>query len=590
VESKRLPTLAAGGETVRLPASRLDTLLEQLGELLVPRLELEDGLTELKALRGDVEAWQREWRKVRPQLRQLERDGALASLRPLVRFLERNESNLMTLVPKLSRLQDRIAGPTGQLGSLTDDLQTDVKRFRMLSFGHLGDGLERVTRDLARSLGKEARLVLIGSDTELDRRAVEEMKDPLVHLLRNALDHGIETPEERQRLNKPSLGSVVVAAAQRGGTVVIEIEDDGAGIEPESIRRAAIERGLITEAEVAAMNDREVLRLVFHPGFSTKVDVSEVSGRGVGLDVVARNVERLGGRVDIQSTPGSGTRFVVTLPLTLATTRALLVEAGDAVYAVPLAAVQCVLRAERLTSMGGRLMLEHEGNAIPVAPLATLLDAGVAPAPASAGIGMTFAIVAVGAQRVALMIDRVLGEQEIVVRPLPFPTLRVRHHAGATILGSGRVVPILNAADLVRAVSKSGPTPAPARPAEVKPRRRRVLVADDSLTTRTLERYILEAAGYEVVLAGDGAEALALLQEKGCDALVSDVDMPGLDGIALTLRVRAEPKLRDLPVILVTSLDSALDRERGLQAGADAYVVKSSFDQDQLLRTIRELV
>jgi two-component system chemotaxis sensor kinase CheA len=192
-------------------------------------------------------------------------------------------------------------------------------------------------------------------------------------------------------------------------------------------------------------------------------------------------------------------------------------------------------------------------------------------------------------QRVALLIDRVVGEQEIVVKPLPYPLRRVRHIAGATILGSGRIVPILNVADLLRGAARSVPMLVAPPAAEPLRQRQRVLVADDSLTTRTMERYILEAAGYEVELAGDGAEALALLQERGCDVLVSDVEMPGLDGIELTERVRAEPSLRDLPVILVTSLDSATDRERGLQAGADAYIVKTSFDQDQLLRTIREI-
>jgi two-component system chemotaxis sensor kinase CheA len=318
--------------------------------------------------------------------------------------------------------------------------------------------------------------------------------------------------------------------------------------------------------------------------------VTEVSGRGVGLDVVARNVERLGGRVDVESDRSSGTRFTVTLPLTLATTRALLVESGDALYALPTAAVEQVLRPERLGSIGGRPMLEYGGTAIPVVTLAKLFGTPPGKTTVASAAPPTLVLVGSGLQRVALLIDRVVGEQEIVVKPLPYPVVRVRHVAGATILGSGRIVPILNVADLLRGAARSGSTdvaPAIAAPAR---RRQRVLVADDSLTTRTMERYILEAAGYEVELAGDGAEALALLQERDCDVLVSDIEMPGLDGIELTTRVRAEPRLRDLPIILVTSLDSATDRERGLQAGADAYIVKTSFDQDQLLRTIREIV
>ncbi len=588
----RASLVADTGETIRLPAARLDALMEQLGELVIPRLELHDGLTELAALRVEAEAWQREWRRLRPQLRQLDNEGALGNLRPLVRFLERNETNLTSLAPRLNAVHARLAGPTADLGVLTDDLQTHVMRFRMLPFGQLSATLERTVRDLTRSLGKEARLVLVGSDTEIDRRALEDMKDPLLHLLRNALDHGLEVPAERQRLGKPAIGSVVVAATQRGNTTVIEVEDDGAGISVAAVRQSAIDRGLATEAELAGMHERDVLRLIFLPGFSTRSDVTPVSGRGVGLDVVARNVERLGGRVDVESQPAGGTRFTVTLPLTLATTRALLVESGEALYALPTASVERVLRPPELGSIGGRPMLESDGAAIPVVALSTLFG-DAEPAKKTSATNTTawptLILIGSGQTRIALLVDRLIGEQEIVVKPLPFPVVRVRHFAGATVLGSGRIVPILNVADLLRGAARSAPTPVAPLVAEPRQRRQRVLVADDSLTTRTMERYILEAAGYEVMLAGDGAEALALLHEQGCDVLVSDVEMPGLDGIELTARVRAEPSLRDVPIILVTSLDSAADRERGLQAGADAYIVKTSFDQDQLLRTIREI-
>jgi two-component system chemotaxis sensor kinase CheA len=303
-------------------------------------------------------------------------------------------------------------------------------------------------------------------------------------------------------------------------------------------------------------------------------------------------VERLGGRVDVESQLGGGTRFTVTLPLTLATTRALLVESGEALYALPTAAIDQVLRANHVGTIGGRPVFEHDGAAIPLVSLAVLF--GALPAPGKTAAGALSALpllvlLGAGPQRVALQVDRVVGEQEIVVKPLPYPVMRVRHIAGATILGSGRIVPILNVADLLRDAAHSVPTHVAPSVVEPRKQRQRVLVADDSLTTRTLERYILEAAGYAVELAGDGAEALAILQERPCDVLVSDVEMPGLDGIELTARVRAEPLLRDLPVILVTSLDSATDRERGLHAGADAYIVKTSFDQDQLLRTIREI-
>ncbi|MHB8619628.1 MAG: chemotaxis protein CheA, partial [Chloroflexota bacterium] len=308
------PARAAGGggETIRLPAARLDQLLDELGELVVPRMQAADGLSGLVALRGEVEGWQREWRKTRPLLRQLEHEAKLPSLRPLLRFLELNERSLMSLGPRLGMLHPKLAGATEQLAAMTDRLLTDVKRFRMVPFGLHAAGFERVVRDLARSLGKDARLVLVGADIELDRWVLEQMRDPLLHLLRNAVDHGLEQPAERERMGKPRLGTVTVAASQRGATIVIEVSDDGAGVDVEGLRRAAIQRALVSESEVAGMDEGQVLRLMFLPDLSTSGDVSEVSGRGVGLDVVARNVEHLGGRIDVEATPHRGSRFIIT--------------------------------------------------------------------------------------------------------------------------------------------------------------------------------------------------------------------------------------------------------------------------------------
>jgi two-component system chemotaxis sensor kinase CheA len=590
--------LPGGGasETVRVPAARLDEILDELGELVMPRLQVGEVLTALGALRGDVERWQRDWRKLRPSLRQLEREELHTSFRLLLRFLERNETALSSLAAELAALHARLAGPTAMLSMLTDDLLADVKRLRMVPFGNLRESLERVVRDLTRKSGKPAQLALFGADTELDRRVLEELKDPLVHLLRNALTHGIEPPNERQRLSKPSVGSVVITATQRGGTISIEIEDDGAGLDVGAIRHVAAAGGLIREAELSAMSDHDVARLIFLPGLSTSREINEIAGRGVGLDVVARNVERLEGQVDVETMLGRGTRFIITLPLTLATTRAILVESGGMIYALPTAAVQRLIRVDpvhtRFGRIGGQPVLEHDGMALPVTTLSAVFDARATVAVTEQDVPPILALLAAGTQHVALALDRVTGEQEILVKPLGYPLQHVRYIAGATILGSGQIVPILNAAELVRAAAKSRGTAlqiSTSRQTEER-RRLRVLVADDSITTRTLERYILEAAGYEVELAGDGAEALALLHERGCDVLVSDVQMPELDGISLTARVRAEAKFRELPVILVTSLDSEEDRERGLHAGADAYIVKSAFDQDHLLRTIGELV
>ena len=583
-------TATGRGETIRLPAARLDQLLDQLSELVIPRMEASDGLTKLEALRVDVEAWHREWRKARALARQLEQHAKLPELRPLLRFLELNERNLVSLGARFGTLQPQLAGATDQLATMTGRLLADTKRFRMVQFGQHAAGLDRVVRDTARTLGKDARLVVRGADVELDRWVLEQVRDPLLHLLRNAVDHGLEDAAERQRRDKSKVGTVTVAAAQRGATMVIEVSDDGRGADAPGLRRAALERALVSESDAAEMDDEQALRLMFLPGLSTSDSVSEVSGRGVGLEVVARGVEQAGGRIKVEATPGQGTRFIITLPLTLTNTRAVLVEVGDAPYALPTTAVERVLIPKQLGVVGGRPALEYEGAVIPVLALRALLRVDGDSPHAGGDRQPILALLSAGGRRVAVAVDRVLGEEEIVVKPLGFPLLRPRYFAGATILGSGRVVPILNATDLVQASSTNGgmyPETSPTDSVRPSPR---VLVVDDSLTTRTLERYILEAAGYQVMLAADGVQALELLHDESCDVLVSDIDMPELDGIALTAKVRGDPKLRDLRVVLVTALESAEDRERGLHAGADAYIVKSSFDQDSLLRTIEDLV
>lgn len=601
-------TPAASAETVRVTAARLDELLDLLGELVVPRLEGAEAIKALRGLREDLERWQQAWWGLGPMARQVTLDqfatgkAAAPATQQLFKFLEYNAASLSRFDAALADLETRLTSTTEQIGDLTTALQANVKHLRMVPFGQLTDRLERVVRDLLRGADKEVRLMLIGSDTELDRHVLEQMKDPLMHLLRNAIDHGIEPTSERQQRGKPVTGRVVVAAAQRGGTIEIEVEDDGTGLDPAAIRRVAVERGVVSPSEVATLPDSELMRLIFLPGFSTRSEVNQFSGRGVGLDVVARSVEQLGGQIDINSTPGQGTSLIMRLPLTLATMRAVLVEIATHWYALPTAVIERLIRLDpeqhMLGSLGGRPVLNYDGAAIPLVVFTDLVPSPATPAASNGHAPTILALVAVGAQRIALAIDRVIDEQEIVVKPLGYPLLRVPYFAGATILGTGKVVPILHAGDLVHAGTRArikrglpvADEAAHARQASSEARRVRILVADDSLTARTLERYILEGAGYDVDLAPDGAEALALLQQQTYDLLVSDIDMPHIDGIELTTRIRAVPELSNLPVILVTSLASPEDRERGLQAGADAYIVKSGFDQDHLLRTIREIL
>jgi two-component system chemotaxis sensor kinase CheA len=576
------PAPAAPEETVRVAVAKLDALMNQVGELVVARIAADQQLDELRGLQEELGRWELAWRAARPGQRPP--DGAA-----LARFVEGGAARLTGVRRRVELLARGCQAEGRRLGQAVDELRDEVRRARMLPVSTVLDGLPRLHRDITRELGKQAGLELRGGEVEVDRAVLEQLRAPLTHLLRNALDHGLEAPEARAAAGKPARGSVVVAVAQHEGVLQVEVADDGAGIEPARVRARALERGLLPPEAAERAGDREVLDLVFRSGFSTAAKLTGLSGRGVGLDVVREHVERLHGTITLDTEAGRGTRFRLELPLTVATTLCLLADIAGRPFGLPVTNVVRIERArdESLGLVGGTRVVEVDGRPVPVVGAAALLGLRQ---PAGAET-RTLVVCGSAERRTALAVESLLGVQEVVIKPLPRPFAGVAGTAGAATLASGQVVMILNAADLTR--PGAAPDPARDEPRPAPPGRQRpatVLVVDDSAVTRTLEKGILEAAGYQVRVAADGAAALDLLQREPCDLVVTDVEMPRLDGFSLTARVRADDRLRDLPVVLVTSLASEDDRRRGAEAGADAYIVKDAFDQDRLLETIRRLI
>jgi two-component system, chemotaxis family, sensor kinase CheA len=575
---------AAAEETIRVAVAKLDTLMNQVGELVVARIAADQQLGELRHLQQELAQWELAWRAARPGRRPPDA-GSLA------RFVEAGAGRLGGIRRRVDLLARGCRAEGRRLAQAVDELRDEVRRARMLPVSTVFDGFPRLHRDITRELGKEADLEIRGGGVEVDRAVLEQLRAPLTHLLRNALDHGLEAAEARAAAGKPRRGSVVVAAVQREGVLQIEVADDGAGIDVARVKARGLERGLLTAEAAERTDDRDLLDLIFRSGFSTAAEVTGLSGRGVGLDVVREHVERLHGTITVDTEIGRGTSFRLELPLTVATTLCLLVGAAGRPFGLP---VTNVVRIERVGdqgtgSVGGSPVLLVDGRPIPLASAAGLLGLRQ-PAGPDAG---TVVVVGSAERRTAVTVDSLLGVQEVVIKPLPWPFARVRGTAGATTLASGEVVMILNAADLTRPGHPTGPSVAtrePSAEAATPHRQATVLVVDDSAVTRTLEKGILEAAGYRVRVAADGAAALDLLRREPSDLVVTDVEMPGLDGFSLTARIRADDGLRDLPVVLVTSLDSEDDRHRGVEVGADAYIVKGAFDQDRLLETVRRLI
>ena len=578
------------GGAVRVRMVKLDTLLRRAEEMIAVKLSASRHAAELHALGGVLGAWRKEWGKVRDLTHPGLAGQSPEALARLAGFLEWNQSYMFSTEKRLTALADAAAQHERTAGTLIDDLLTDAKRLLMLPFATLLDVFPKLVRDLARAQDKEIALRLEGRDVEIDKRILHEMKDPLLHLVRNAIDHGLEAPAARRAAHKPAAGQLSLAVTQLDGRKVeIVIADDGAGIDVEKVKASAVRTGAVTADAARALDPVAARALIFASGVSTSAIITEISGRGLGMAIVREKVERLGGTVAIETERGAGTTFRIVLPVTLATFKGVLVSAGGQTFVVPTAKIACIRRLPRaeIRGAGDRETVLHEGAEIPLAWLDETLGL---PPRATAGAHLELMVLGPAERRIAFAVDAVLSEQEVLVKNLGKPLLRVRHIAGATILGSGAPALILNAAELLHTAARAAAAPRRTRPQTPSEQSRAILVADDSITSRMLLKNILESAGYRVTTATDGMEALTALKARDYDALVSDVEMPRLDGFGLTAKVRADPRLAELPVVLVTGLGSREHQEHGVAVGANAYIVKGSFDQSNLLEVLRLLV
>ncbi len=575
-------------QTIRVRVDRLDRLLNLAGELAVAQQAQAIHLQSLEDLRAVVSQQQR-------VLLELERELRRLRFSPVQReTIDRHLNAVLNKGDQAHKLlkaqSERFDQHTGHTKQLVSDLEQEVMAARLLPVSTLYANLPRAIRELSNASGKEVTLALSGETTELDRKVIEALADPVIHIIRNAIDHGIETPEERERAGKPRQGTVRVEARAYGAHAQLIISDDGRGMDSHALRQAAVRKGLMTEEVVERLTDQEALELIFLPGFSTAKMITDISGRGVGMDVVRTNVLELGGQVQIDARVGAGTTITLVLPLTLVTTRVLTVEIGDHTFALPASACHGSTWAypEAVRTIEGRAIITYEGRYIPVLRLADLLDvAGARPFPSER---RTPTVLIGTAQRpLAVLVDRLVDEREVVVKPLGPLMEQQKRYSGAIQFGDGRLILMLNPITLAQ-VARGMALVTRVAQRDAARRRSRLLVADDSFTTRELISSILQSAGYEVTTAVDGLDALDKLRGDTYDLVVSDVEMPRVDGFQLTNRIRKELGQSELPVIIVTSLASDAHRRRGLEVGAQAYIVKSQFDQSNLLETIRQLL
>lgn len=573
------------GRSIRMTAEALERLTGLAAEAVVEAERLEQLLDQNMAIRKAQRAL----------------DDGLSALRDTLRpgADAAGQTLLANIFGARDALQKQLAARETALEDYARRSSTVARRLsresmasRMLPFGSILRGFPRLVRDICRDLGKRCRFEIVGDGTQVDREILEQMEAPLNHIVRNALDHGLEMPDVRTSAGKPAEGRLTMEAFHRAGRLVVQIRDDGRGIEVEGLRRRIIERSLETPERAANLSAEELYEFLFLPGFSTAAKVTELSGRGVGLDAVRTMVQGAGGAVTIASTPGVGTMFNIELPVTRSVTRALLAIIGGEPYALPTTSVERVVSVSRdtIVTIEGRPCFTCEGEHVAIVSAAEILELPDVP---TRGNDVSIVVLAAGRRRYGLAVDSFEGERSLVVRRLDSRLGDVPDVAAVSTDDRGRVILILDLEELVSSIDaliSGGRKLGLGTLGSVSRRSKRILVVDDSLTVRETERQLLASRGYDVEVAVDGLEGWSAVRLGQYDLVVSDVDMPRMNGIELVRRIRADAALAALPVIIVSYKDREEDRLRGLEAGATQYLTKGGFKDTALVGAVEDLI
>jgi len=503
----------------------------------------------------------------------------------LARDLSETTHDLQSVTTSVGEVVGDFEGYLLRSSRLTSEAQDQLMKMRMVPLSTLMVRLQRAVRVTANQSQKKVVLQVEGEGIELDKTVLEEMADPLVHILRNAVDHGIEPPHVRTALGKNPVGQITLKAFHSGTQVILEISDDGAGMAVDQLRMKAVAGGYITQTEAENISDEAVYDFVFKPGFSTAGQVSEVSGRGVGLDIVKAVVQRLKGQLQLGNRPNSGMTLVIRLPLTLAILKVILVQSGGEIYAIPMSSISQIIQPDpgSIETQDQSQMLHHEGQFLPLRDLADSL--GMSPARPDANKPRPVLLINLGTNLVGLTVDRLLEAREIVVKNLGRHLTHVRGITGATLMGDGSVVLILNPMDLVKPRTEAT---TPQKTAEPKTNRHQIMVVDDSVSVRKVLSQLLNHSGYDTITAKDGLEALEMLQRlpQNPAVLILDIEMPRMDGYELTSLLRGQPRFSEMPIIILTSRGAARHREKAEHLGVTEYLVKP-FREEVLLNLLQ---
>ncbi len=474
---------------------------------------------------------------------------------------------------------------------ILQDMRYETKQLRLVPASLLLGEASRIVRDVAQELKKEVQLEIKGDHIEVDRKVLTVLHEPLIHLLRNAIDHGIGTPEQRRKANKPEAGRITIEVSHQGEKINLKVSDDGQGIDKQAILATAIRKKMIKEEDAKKFTEKEILDLIFRPDFSIKPMITAVSGRGIGMDVVRNNVTHINGTVEVESQFGKGTSVSILVPLTIATDRGLIVRSGKQLFAIPSLSIERLVTVAQqdLVEVEGNIAIIIDNNAVPLRDLNDVLFHDNAAVKSSGKILVV--ILSVQGRKLGLIVDEILSESAIVIKLLSAPLHNISCISGGTIYNEGEIALVLNPLELLTTASAAVQPPKEyLKNTQEEILRQKILVVDDSITTRTLEKNILENHGYEIITAVDGQEAFSILNKHRFDLIVTDVLMPNMDGFELTERIKKSEKYKHIPVVIVTTLDSDNEKQKGLEVGADAYIIKQEFESQTLIQIVQQLL
>lgn len=579
----------SSNESIRVSLKNLDSIGALMEEVQVNKIAIDDHFAELSQLLKKTNLFSSLWSEARKSIKNLSDNQNNDTLQ---RLFTLGNDVFHEIVHSTQQIHKYMRSRINEFSILSNSLQDEIRTLRLVPAETLLQTLPRIVREIAKNLNKEVIIDISGDQVKMDKMILEGLKDPLIHLLRNAVDHGIETAEERKNLNKSKEGHLGIKVSDEGSQILITITDDGAGIDVGKVGEIAKQNNLVSEADLAEMTKNEILELIFRPGFSTKEIITELSGRGVGLDVVKTNLSNLKGTVSVETELGKNTTFFLRVPLTLSSERGLVVVSSGHFFVIPIVHVERVLRISmnEIVNVEGTQAILFDKRTVPLRTLSTALD--LQEDTHSLDQSLSIVVLTKSKHSVALVVDEIIGEREIVIKPLQPPVDSLPLIRGGTLAGNGKVMIVLNTNELMNLVLKNEKTKQLNVQEEKSSMQEKphILVVDDSITTRTLEKNILETHDYKVTVAVNGKEAWDLLQKQPFALLITDVSMPIMDGFTLTENVKQSAKLKDMPVIIVTSLGSPAEKKRGVEVGADAYIIKNEFESDALLGIVSQLV